>query len=101
MGIKEMKLKVFQTSLVGFNGQQTTILAWIQLLVTINVKTKLVNFMVIDTLSSYNIIRTGWEGYHHPTTKRWISPVEKELMKSCVNNECHKTATPLPLKELV
>lgn len=103
MDIEESKMEFFQTSLVGFNRQQITMLTRVQLPVTTNIETKLVNFVVIDTPLSYNVIlRRPWLhslrrlsfSYH----KNWSSPIHGELTRFWANKECCKAVTPQPLK---
>lgn len=54
MRFKQKLLEVFQSNLVGFNRQKTAILAQIQLPKTAKTETMLVDFLVIDNLSSFN-----------------------------------------------
>lgn len=56
MGFDDQKIKVFQTNLIGFKTKPTTTMRRIQHTITTKHETILVNLLVIDTLSSYNVI---------------------------------------------
>ena len=56
MEIDKSKIEKSTTVLIGFNGESTTVVGKIELLVFAPGENKMTTFLVIDCLSAYNII---------------------------------------------